>query len=190
MGQQQDITSKENRVRFEDSNDREDDDSDYENDEGHRGDGKVEVKSSSLQEVDTSHDNSVKENKLDPVRAVIDAVIQKTGVERSKVSALVNVMFDMGLAYDDPNEVIAELQKVNEKEKKGGSGDSDVNVTEKDGTKSKTRNKNNNKKNSTESAHAPTELPGTLSSVGQIPDSSPGEERKNDDVEVDTSRSS
>ena len=47
---------------------------------------------------------------------------------------------------NDPNEVIAELQKVNEKEKKGGSGDSDVNVTEKDGTKSKTRNKNNNKK--------------------------------------------
>ncbi len=128
--------AKENRVRFEE-NDEHDDDSDYDD----YVEGNQQLKSSSPRKIDWNDEKD--DIKLDPVRAVIDAVIQRTGADRAKISALVNVMFDRGLPYDDTNEVIAELKRMEERHQ--GSDNNRIHVEVDDVTNTSKKKKDTKK---------------------------------------------
>ena len=75
----------------------------------------IETEQTPIYEVDgSSHPSEDKFtlNMLDPLSAIVEEVASSTGFTRDAVTAMVNVMFDRGLAYDNTEAVIKELKKL------------------------------------------------------------------------------
>lgn len=75
----------------------------------------IETEQTPIYEADASPHSSEDKlilNVLDPLSAIVEEVAWSTGFTRDAVTAMVNVMFDRGLAYDNTEAVIKELNKL------------------------------------------------------------------------------
>ena len=58
------------------------------------------------------HQNDESTTPLNPIIGIVEEIIQKTGCTHSQVTAMINAMFDKGLAYDDVEAVSSELKNI------------------------------------------------------------------------------